>query len=137
MYYFLNDPGEMRICHRPKHMIRENLRCLLEVISLGIQTGFLCWLLPCVHTTLSILSWCVISCLFWCVVLLKRILILIIKNYQRYASESIRQRCRLMPSCSDYAIIALTRCNIVKGIFMICVRLKFRCLGWYIIDFPH
>ena len=66
----------------------------------------------------------------------KRILILSIELYQHYASDEMRRRCVCQPSCSDYAIMALKKYNVVKAIRLIYKRLE-RCYGnELIIDYP-
>lgn len=69
-------------------------------------------------------------------VFFKKILILYIELYQHYASEEIRRRCVCQPSCSDYAIMALEKYNVIKAIGLIYKRLR-RCYGnELIIDYP-
>lgn len=83
-------------------------------------------------------------CLFWLVVngvgfvvCLRSALIGLIRLYQRYAPEDVRRRCLFMPTCSEYAIIALQKHGVVIGLVMILDRLWYRCRGSiYRIDFP-
>ncbi len=45
----------------------------------------------------------------------KRSLICIIKIYQRYAPESVRNKCRFEPSCSEYMILSINKYGMLKG----------------------
>ena len=66
----------------------------------------------------------------------KAILICLIHIYQRYSPDSIRNKCRFEPSCSQYMIIALKKHGLYKGLKKGIGRLK-RCNindGGY--DFP-
>ena len=56
----------------------------------------------------------------------KPIAIWLIKLYQRFAPDKIRDKCRFEPSCSQYMIIALQKYGFVKGLHKGIKRLK-RC----------
>lgn len=56
----------------------------------------------------------------------KRAVICLIKIYQRYAPDSIRNKCRYEPSCSEYMILSIEKFGLVKGIKKGICRLK-RC----------
>lgn len=62
----------------------------------------------------GILKWCVID---------------IIKLYQHYAPEHVRRRCILMPSCSEFAIIAIRKYGLIIGSSITLYRLNHRCKG--------
>lgn len=47
---------------------------------------------------------------------LRRILICIVRIYQRYAPDSIRNKCRFEPSCSEYMILSLEKYGVIKGL---------------------
>jgi putative component of membrane protein insertase Oxa1/YidC/SpoIIIJ protein YidD len=70
------------------------------------------------------------------IVCLKAICILLIKLYQRYAPEDVRQRCTLMPTCSEYALLALQKYNVFVALHKIYIRLTRKCNGQYYIDYP-
>lgn len=53
-------------------------------------------------------------------------LVLCVRAYQVFISNSIGPCCRFYPSCSVYAIEALQRYNILKAIYLILRRLL-RC----------
>ncbi len=46
----------------------------------------------------------------------KRMFINVIKLYQRYAPDSLRNKCRFEPSCSEYMILAIEKYSLIKGI---------------------
>ena len=49
----------------------------------------------------------------------------LIKKYQHFSKQN-RGKCRLSPTCSYYALIALNRFGFIKGNFLILKRL-FKC----------
>ncbi|ACL77776.1 membrane protein insertion efficiency factor YidD [Ruminiclostridium cellulolyticum] len=56
--------------------------------------------------------------------MLKRILISIIRFYQRFISPiKVRPTCRFYPTCSQYAIEAVTKYGCVKGTFLALKRI--------------
>ena len=52
-----------------------------------------------------------------------------IKLYQRVISPAVGQRCRYYPSCSDYAVQAIERFGILRGLVLAGWRLL-RCNPW-------
>lgn len=58
-----------------------------------------------------------------------------IRLYQRYAPASVRLRCKQIPSCSEYGILALFMYGPVIGTIKILKRLR-RCDSTIRIDFP-
>lgn len=65
-------------------------------------------------------------------------LILLVKYYQSIAKEETRRRCKCIPSCSDYSILALKRIfPLIVALLKIRKRLFVTCNGdGYKIDFP-
>ena len=49
----------------------------------------------------------------------------LIKKYQTFSKQN-KGKCRLSPTCSNYALIALNRFGFIKGNFLILKRL-FKC----------
>ena len=77
---------------------------------------------------------CVFIELFFCI---KYTVIGIIKLYQHYAPEEIRRRCVFMPTCSEYAILAIRKYGFIIGLYKSYYRLFYRCRGnIYQIDYP-
>ena len=62
----------------------------------------------------------------YCFIRLKRIILSIVHLYQRFAPESIRNRCRFEPSCSEYMILVVSQYGAFKGMRKGVQRLK-RC----------
>ncbi|MCM1992355.1 membrane protein insertion efficiency factor YidD [Oceanirhabdus seepicola] len=54
---------------------------------------------------------------------MKRILIFIIKLYRKYISPLKQPCCRFYPSCSQYAIDAISKYGALKGGFMAIKRI--------------
>ncbi|MGN1419173.1 MAG: membrane protein insertion efficiency factor YidD [Acutalibacteraceae bacterium] len=57
---------------------------------------------------------------------LKRGVICAVKIYQHFAPETLRNKCRFEPSCSEYMILAIEKYGLLKGIKKGICRLK-RC----------
>jgi putative membrane protein insertion efficiency factor len=55
-----------------------------------------------------------------------RVLILAVRGYQRFLSPLLPPSCRYVPSCSAYAVEALTRYGALKGSWLALRRLL-RC----------
>lgn len=73
---------------------------------------------------------------FLVIVFLKKICIFLIELYQHYASVETRRRCTMMPSCSEYALLALKKNNVFKALYKAHIRLTTKCNGSYEIDYP-
>lgn len=62
---------------------------------------------------------------------------IVIKLYQHYASEETRRQCHCMPSCSEYALLALDKYWWPKALWLIYRRLTFTCsIPGYKVDYP-
>lgn len=46
----------------------------------------------------------------------KKIVIFIIRLYQRYASYEVRSACLFVPNCSEYMVLAIEKYGLIKGI---------------------
>ncbi len=122
-----NDPASLhykRHLVRPKlHIVRALLFCLLTFIfaaGIGIITHL------AFHTLfISILAGIALIILV-ILVFLKRILVWLIRCYQRLAPEKIRNRCRFEPSCSDYMILSLQKWGVLRGVIR-GIRRLLRC----------
>jgi putative component of membrane protein insertase Oxa1/YidC/SpoIIIJ protein YidD len=98
------------------------LSVLFLFTSLGINIGFI---------FLYILFGLTIFFVF-----LKKTCVLSIELYQHYASEAVRRKCVLMPSCSEYALQALQKYNVFIALYRTYIRLTKKCKGSYKIDYP-
>ncbi|MDK2919983.1 MAG: uncharacterized protein PWQ37_2716 [Candidatus Petromonas sp.] len=57
---------------------------------------------------------------------MKRLLILLIKAYRKYISPLKRPSCRFYPTCSKYALEAITKYGALKG-FMMSIKRILKC----------
>lgn len=48
--------------------------------------------------------------------MIKKLIILFVRVYQKYVSRKIRNRCRFEPSCSEYMILAIEKYGAYKGL---------------------
>ena len=53
----------------------------------------------------------------------KKLEIFLIKLYQKQVSSSFKGKCRMYPTCSNYALIAINRFGFCKGNFLLLKRL--------------
>lgn len=122
-----NDPtsfGYKRKLNRPKIYWLKILLFSLISTTIFILSFYITYTL----SNSALLS-CILSCLLLIIFLLancKRIIICIIKIYQRYAPTSLREKCRFEPSCSEYMILAIEKYGFIKGVKKGINRLK-RC----------
>jgi putative component of membrane protein insertase Oxa1/YidC/SpoIIIJ protein YidD len=71
------------------------------------------------------------------VLVMKRLCILAIEVYQRYAPEEVRRRCVMIPSCSDYALQAIRNYGLIRGLYKAYARLFTKCSGNTVcVDYP-
>jgi putative membrane protein insertion efficiency factor len=61
--------------------------------------------------------------------MLRRVVLLPLRAYQRVLSPMFGQRCRYYPSCSEYAAQAIERFGILRGVVLAGWRLL-RCNPW-------
>lgn len=60
-----------------------------------------------------------------------------IRLYQHYAPEEIRRRCLFKPTCSEYAILAIEKYGVIRGVYKSYIRVFKKCRGnIYRIDEP-
>jgi putative membrane protein insertion efficiency factor len=61
-----------------------------------------------------------------------------VRLYQRAISPALPQRCKYYPSCSEYAVQAIRRFGILRGLVLAAWRLL-RCNPWSHggVDFPE
>jgi hypothetical protein len=55
--------------------------------------------------------------------LIKNILIILIRGYQKFLSPLLGKNCRFYPTCSQYAITALQKYGLLKGSFLAVKRI--------------
>lgn len=61
--------------------------------------------------------------------MINKIIIKIIRIYQKFISPLLGQNCRFHPTCSQYAIEALTVHGVVKGTYLSVKRIL-KCNPW-------
>ena len=103
-----------RRLNRP--LIRWGAIALYCVLTLG-GIAVLAFVLIKLSVNEQIINWICIAALASVVALnLKRILICLVRIYQRYTPDSIRNKCRFEPSCSEYMILSLKKYGVIKGL---------------------
>ena len=103
-----------RRLNRP--LIRWGAIVLYCVLTLG-SIAVLAFVLIKLSVNEQIINWICIAALASVVALnLKRILICLVRIYQRYTPDSIRNKCRFEPSCSEYMILSLKKYGVIKGL---------------------
>lgn len=61
---------------------------------------------------------------------MKKILIFLVKCYRKYISPLKRPCCRFYPTCSQYALEALTKYGALKGSWL-ALRRILKCHPWH------
>ena len=98
-------------------------RCMFVLGGIAI----LAYILSILSVSACLILWtCIVSVGLVIFINLKRILICFVQIYQRYAPDSIRNKCRFEPSCSEYMILSLEKYGLFKGANRGINRLK-RC----------
>lgn len=76
------------------------------------------------------MKWTVAAAIFvaviYIIIFAKKIVITGVRIYQRYAPDTVRNKCRFEPSCSEYMIMAIQKYGLLKGTRKGIARLK-RC----------
>lgn len=126
---------QQRILPKPK-----TTRFTVALHATFLNIAVLCAVLLPVFTSLEI--WIKLTLSIFCTIgileLYGRFLcIKIVECYQHYAPETVRRKCKCVPSCSEYAILCLKKYELVHGLLKIRKRLFVTCKGFdYIIDNP-
>ena len=111
---------------RPKFSIKRiliEILLLMLVIATPILVFFVLlnhielWIKICGYTGFYIL---------YLVIRLKSLVIFMIRAYQRFAPMETRERCNMVPNCSNYMILAIKKYGLIKGMNKGWKRLK-RC----------
>jgi len=55
-----------------------------------------------------------------------RLLVFLLRTYKRWISPLLGPRCRFVPSCSEYAMVAINRFGALRGSWLAARRLS-RC----------
>ena len=122
--------------YRPKTTVFSLLGLILFYLAGSVSIMIVGILVFQNHLILRIIS-SIIAWMLPSFLLIKTFLIKLIECYQHYASEERRRRCLCMPTCSEYALIALRQYPLLVALKKIRIRLYRTCQGsWYKIDFP-
>ena len=114
----------VRILKRPKiSWVRVILYILIPIMVL---TALIIVLKHFGISTIMTIIIAVTVFVVYTILTLKRAIICAVKIYQRYAPDSIRNKCRFEPSCSEYMILAIEKYGLLKGVRKGIRRLK-RC----------
>jgi len=60
----------------------------------------------------------------------RRLVVLVIRGYQRFISPALPPACRFTPSCSQYTLEAVSRYGVVRGGWLGLRRIA-RCHPWH------
>ena len=66
---------------------------------------------------------------------LRSVIIFAVQVYQVVAPMRVRERCSMVPTCSDYMILAVRKYGALRGLIKGIKRLR-RCDGMYRVDMP-
>jgi len=125
---------------RPDTNIKTALFCVfLFVMDIGVFTGIIYFVLKSVGLSAPVPPHFVCAAVvavesLFC---FKHAVIGAIKMYQHYAPEEVRRRCLFMPTCSEYAILAIRKYGVIIGLCKSFYRLVYLCQGnIYKIHYP-
>ncbi len=99
---------------------------LYLLIPSFVLAAFVASLIYCGLPTMVSAAVAAVALLVYILLTLKQAVIYMIKIYQRYAPDSLRNKCRFEPSCSEYMIHAIEKYGLIKGLPKGIRRLK-RC----------
>lgn len=106
---------------------------LIPVLVLTVLIVILTYLGLSTTTTVVIVATILLVYIF---LTTKRMIICAIRIYQRYAPDSLRNKCRFEPSCSEYMILAIEKYGLFKGLKKGICRLKQCNIDGGGFDFP-
>ena len=125
----------IRKLERPKVSLMKTL-LLYIILPAAVITAIIVLLNHFILSKTTIVIIAVTILMAYILLAAKQMCIRAIKLYQKYAPDSIRNKCRFEPSCSEYMILAIEKYGLIKGLQKGICRLK-RCNindGGY--DFP-
>ncbi|ULQ58660.1 membrane protein insertion efficiency factor YidD [Brucepastera parasyntrophica] len=114
----------------PKEIIRPNVSLTKGILKclafLSVYTAIII-IKKLVFSNNQLYNICIVlSALVFISVNIRKILIWLVKIYQKYASAELRSCCVFTPSCSEYMILSLEKYGTIKGLAKGIKRL-FRC----------
>jgi putative component of membrane protein insertase Oxa1/YidC/SpoIIIJ protein YidD len=124
---------QKRVLFRPDTTIKQVLKHTTIFIFVVSGIAVIIFLL----TNFSLPFVLVICSLLGLIIRSKKIIIELVKIYQHYAPDDVRRKCLLMPTCSEYMILAVQKYGTFRGIYKGIYRLLITCRGTvYRIDYP-
>ena len=127
---FDEDPSDPRSWSYKRNLIRPAVHwwriILFAAVVIGITVCLYFLLIALKLPSYASVLICIATASVILMVHLRRILICIVRIYQRFAPTSLRNKCRFEPSCSQYMILSLQKYGLVKGLLKGINRLK-RC----------
>lgn len=100
---------------------------VLLAAAVGLGLGYLVWLLAGCHWSLTATLW--VAGTVTLLGNLRMLFIGLVKLYQHYMPEGIRRNCILLPTCSEYCILALKKYGVIRGCWKTVHRLLHTCVG--------
>ena len=142
--HYVNDPVINRLTAPENKLVRPRLGLLetvVVVLLFGLASLTLTFIIVAFrHRTMRVpfelfmRMFPIVTALLF-VVFVRFVLIWSIRLYQRYAKSETRLRCRFVPSCSEYAVLAISKYGAVIGGVKTILRLL-RCRSSGGVDFP-
>lgn len=111
---------------RPTISVWKDILILTAAAAVTIGFIFLMYNLLREISFILFLLLCMILVVIWCTLFLKRLVVLLIILYQKYAPESLRGACLFEPCCSEYMKLAIVKYGVVSGVFR-GIRRILRC----------
>ena len=112
---------------RPRYALPRFLLRLVAVAAVGLAAGYAVHRLS--HGAVELRLALSIATGLAVLLQLRWLIIDLVRVYQRYASDDIRRNCVLMPTCSEYCILALKKYGVVRGCWKTVYRLFHTCKG--------
>ena len=109
-------PEHTRDLYRPKiHIFRAIIKMFLPMLAICIFFAVAGRKIP--HLFLISPMWaCLIVEAIYVLLRLKSIVIWLVRVYQHFAPDDIRQMCMYTPSCSEYMILAVEKYGVFRGV---------------------
>ena len=125
-----DDPSDPRSWSYKRQLVRPKIhwfRIILFVTAwvLSALATYYCVSLTGVHFAISLAA-ALMEAILVIFFFAKRIVLCLVRIYQRYAPASLRNKCRFEPSCSQYMILSIEKYGLRKGYKKGIHRLK-RC----------
>nr|DAN64739.1 MAG TPA: hemolytic domain [Caudoviricetes sp.] len=121
---------------RPKERWYHGLIRLILIVSVGHIISYILFELFPLEVFISRSVFAELCILSVALITARSNALLAIHLYQRYVPPHVHQRCAMTPTCSEYAVLAISRYGIFKGGWMTFRRLRDRCDGTPVTDYP-